>query len=275
MDLPCAVRRLFIRQSIPYLHAPSTLARQAPRILQSQHIGKVQSNPHRTVTTSSTSQQQAAAVTPEPEEPDTPPSPPQTNEPPPSSQFSRDISGIANSGVQPQQVDRNRPPSRAAIYSDLGGLNRFVDDPSAPRRGSYYQGKRSNVRTEKMFVPQQNLKSEDVLDVGDLQAKRAERALFMASQPVQQDLSAPPFRMGPSLGRTVGLAEERDVGRAFRQLEGLCSRNSVRADFNKQRFHERPGLKRKRLASQRWRRRFKADFQAVCRRVEELRRKGW
>ena len=91
---------------------------------------------------------------------------------------------------------------------------------------------------------------------------------------VVPDTEAPPFRIGPSLGRTVKV-ETRDLAASFRSLDMQVARNRVRADMNKQRFHERPGLKRKRLHSERWRRRFKADFQAVCRRVEELRRKGW
>jgi small subunit ribosomal protein MRP21 len=53
----------------------------------------------------------------------------------------------------------------------------------------------------------------------------------------------------------------------------LVSRNRIRADFNRQRFHERGGLKRKRLASERWR--FKEGFQRTVTRVQELRRKGW
>jgi hypothetical protein len=53
------------------------------------------------------------------------------------------------------------------------------------------------------------------------------------------------------------------------------ARNSVRRDFNKQKFHERPGLKRKRLKSERWRARFKTEFAATCKRVTELTRKGW
>ena len=93
---------------------------------------------------------------------------------------------------------------------------------------------------------------------------------------VPADTSAPPFRLGPSLGRRFVMnANNRDLAFAFKSLEITCARNKVRQDMHKQRFHERPGLKRKRLHSERWRRRFKADFQAVCRRVEDLRRKGW
>ncbi|TKA67281.1 hypothetical protein B0A49_09238 [Cryomyces minteri] len=86
-----------------------------------------------------------------------------------------------------------------------------------------------------------------------------------------------PMRLGPSVGRSIPLNTQggMDLGRALRMLDILCAKNKVRADFGRQRFHERGGLKRKRLHSERWRRRFKAGFTAVVKRVEELRRKGW
>ena len=84
-------------------------------------------------------------------------------------------------------------------------------------------------------------------------------------------------RSRPSVGRAIDVVPERgmDVGRALKSLNKLCLRNKVAADARSQRFHERPGMKRKRLKSQRWRRQFKASFQATVMRVKEMRRKGW
>ncbi|KAI4252220.1 MAG: hypothetical protein L6R42_008065 [Xanthoria sp. 1 TBL-2021] len=81
----------------------------------------------------------------------------------------------------------------------------------------------------------------------------------------------------PSLGRTVEVMPERglDLGRALRSLEINCAVNNVRGDAQTQRFHERPGMKRKRLHSLRWRRRFKIGFKAVVGKVKAMRRKGW
>lgn len=87
----------------------------------------------------------------------------------------------------------------------------------------------------------------------------------------------PPLRLGPSVGRSVTVEPGRgtDLGRAFRNLDINCMRNTVKGDFMRQRFHERPGLKRKRLRSARWRKRFKAGFRAMVSKVEEMRRSGW
>lgn len=90
-------------------------------------------------------------------------------------------------------------------------------------------------------------------------------------------LPEPPFKLGPSVGRTVDVDPNRgmDVGRAFKSLEQNCGRNKVRVDFTSQLFHERPGLKRKRLKTQRWRRRFKEGFRGMVKMVSQMRKQGW
>ncbi|KAF4555666.1 Ribosomal protein S21-like protein [Elsinoe fawcettii] len=86
-----------------------------------------------------------------------------------------------------------------------------------------------------------------------------------------------PVRLGPNLGRTVKVNPTRniDVGRAFRQLDILCTRNRVRTDFNRQRFHERPGLRRKRLKRERWRKHFKEGFKGMVALVKKMKKQGW
>lgn len=83
------------------------------------------------------------------------------------------------------------------------------------------------------------------------------------------------FVLKPSLGRSIDINAKIDVGRGFRLLEQSCARNKVRSDFTKQRFHERPGLKRKRLGRERWRRKFMEGFKATIGRVKQMRRQGW
>lgn len=84
-------------------------------------------------------------------------------------------------------------------------------------------------------------------------------------------------RLNPTYGRTVDLdaSRGRDIVRGIGMLGSLMARNKVKQDFNKQRFHERGGLKRKRLNSERWRARFKQGFRDVTGRVIELTKKGW
>ena len=82
------------------------------------------------------------------------------------------------------------------------------------------------------------------------------------------------IRSRPSLGRTVDVSAA-GVARAFQVLAYELRDNKIREDQKMQRFHERPGLKRKRLKSERWRRRFKFAFKATLQKVHEMRKKGW
>lgn len=81
----------------------------------------------------------------------------------------------------------------------------------------------------------------------------------------------------PSLGRTIELnaAKGVDLGRALSRLGQLTRQNHIQQDRKSQRFYERPGLKRKRLRSERYRARFKAGFLATVEKVKAMRRKGW
>lgn len=81
----------------------------------------------------------------------------------------------------------------------------------------------------------------------------------------------------PSLGRTIELnaAKGVDLGRALTRLGQLARQNRIQQDRKSQRFYERPGLKRKRLRSERYRARFKAGFLATVEKVKAMRRMGW
>ncbi|CAK7214400.1 hypothetical protein SBRCBS47491_002130 [Sporothrix bragantina] len=81
--------------------------------------------------------------------------------------------------------------------------------------------------------------------------------------------------LGPITGRTVHVGGQTDAANAFLMLNIMVRRNQVAQDFQRQRFHERPGKKRKRLASEWWRRKFRRGFIATVDRAKELARQGW
>lgn len=94
------------------------------------------------------------------------------------------------------------------------------------------------------------------------------------------------YRLRPVVGRTVELTtagsvangksgRNIDFAKALARLDMQVKVNRVKNDVARQRFHERNGLKRKRLRTERWQRRFKDGFKATCRRVSELARQGW
>lgn len=81
----------------------------------------------------------------------------------------------------------------------------------------------------------------------------------------------------PSVGRTIELDPGRgvDLARGLQRLQAQLNVNKVRSDQQRQRFHERPGLKRKRLKGERWRKRFKQGFIAIVEKVQQMRKQGW
>ncbi|KAF8253181.1 hypothetical protein K440DRAFT_627440 [Wilcoxina mikolae CBS 423.85] len=81
-----------------------------------------------------------------------------------------------------------------------------------------------------------------------------------------------PPKMGPTAGRSVLVTT--DLAQAFMRLKSIISQNKVRQDFHIQKFHERPGLKRKRLRSERHRRRFKEGFKRMVSIVMDMKKKG-
>jgi small subunit ribosomal protein MRP21 len=98
----------------------------------------------------------------------------------------------------------------------------------------------------------------------------------MAKAPVSTNDPAP-IKLNATTGRVIHVNTDRgvDAARAFRMLGMRLAQNNVRKDAQRQRFHERPGLKRKRLKSERWRKRFKEAFQGTVARVVNMKRQGW
>jgi ribosomal protein S21 len=102
-------------------------------------------------------------------------------------------------------------------------------------------------------------------------------AVLEPARPKPRLITELDIHVKPRTGRSVVVDPKKadDLGAKLRSLEYLCVRNRVKADFNMQKFHERPGLKRKRLASQRWRRNFRGRLNGVISRVNDLRVQGW
>jgi len=66
-----------------------------------------------------------------------------------------------------------------------------------------------------------------------------------------------------------------DVGVALSRLHTVMIRNEVFAGLRRDSRHERKGDMRRRLSSERWRRRFKNEVREKVKLVEQMRRRGW
>ncbi|KAM0321783.1 hypothetical protein ACHAQA_009879 [Verticillium albo-atrum] len=112
--------------------------------------------------------------------------------------------------------------------------------------------------------------STDTLDLSKIIA--AESDDFLRSH---YNAPKPELRLKPVLGRTIHCTQKRDVGSALRVLGVAVRLNQTKKFERLQRRHERPGLKRKRLRSERWRAKFKTGFAAAVLRVQEMKSQGW
>ncbi|KAM0273875.1 hypothetical protein ACHAQH_008170 [Verticillium albo-atrum] len=112
--------------------------------------------------------------------------------------------------------------------------------------------------------------STDTLDLSKIIA--AESDDFLRSH---YNAPKPELRLKPVLGRTVHCTPKRDFAGALKVLVSTLKLNKTKDLARMQKRHERPGLKRKRLRSERWRTRFKIGFAATVSRVQEMKNQGW
>ncbi|KAK2774159.1 hypothetical protein CKAH01_13253 [Colletotrichum kahawae] len=83
------------------------------------------------------------------------------------------------------------------------------------------------------------------------------------------------LRTRPQTGRTIHVTGSRDFSAAMKALEVQTKKNRIKTLWHAQKFHERPGMRRKRLKRERSVKRFKEGFVATVRRVQELTNQGW
>ncbi|KAK2466939.1 hypothetical protein APHAL10511_001197 [Amanita phalloides] len=77
----------------------------------------------------------------------------------------------------------------------------------------------------------------------------------------------------PYSGRSVHVANG-NLADAFKKLDYILARNKVRVEARKNERHEQKGAKRRRLSSERWRKRFAHEVRLKVQLVQKIRRRG-
>ncbi|KAH6966123.1 hypothetical protein EDB82DRAFT_320548 [Fusarium venenatum] len=109
----------------------------------------------------------------------------------------------------------------------------------------------------------------------------ANKSSAFGNEEASDPITRPQIRAKPVTGRTVFVKDyiTKTSGPtpmvALKILNRIVREDQVKNKYHSQKFHERKGLKRKRLASQRWRARFKHGFKSTVSRVIELKKQGW
>lgn len=263
----------------PAIHSATWLSSSGHVQLLAAHA-RASSCPRRFVSSTSSSQASspAAALRPQEDE-DDPPLRPSDGAPNPSSQPSSSTDRLSIVDDILDQTLNNRTPvtahSRTSRFKSTsaqadntrGSSATDVKDAFAHFPPSRDRGKGSPLfGASKTTAPRYGFSPQNLsLDVSSSLVKRL------------VPLAPRTIRLNSSVGRSVEVDPARGITLAagLAKLEIIVGVNGVRRDFSKQRFYERPGLKRKRLKSERWRRRFKDGFRAIVDKVETMRRQGW
>lgn len=213
---------------------------------------------------------QSAAAAPKPEEPDdTPPQDP--------------LAGLFGKEQtrENQPDDSQKPAPRATPWGSARSATQTNGDMNS----------RLNARMDELFprkpdgAGQTSLSSRsDGLKSGSIVSSMLLPQSQLPLSNSQSATNAPPARRAkrtlrsrPMVGRTIEVEPKAgtDLGAAMRKLDILLAVNKVRREQQRQRFHERGGLRRKRLKSERWRRYFKSAFDAAVDRVKLMKKQGW
>ena len=111
----------------------------------------------------------------------------------------------------------------------------------------------------------------------DKSANESEDVLrqFRQAEGEARSMERPSVSSRPRSGRTIHVSPKMTPARAMTSVGQLVNLERIRQTSAAQRFHERRGLRVKRLRSERWARKFKQGFVGTVKRVQELARQGW
>ncbi|CEJ82212.1 hypothetical protein VHEMI02290 [[Torrubiella] hemipterigena] len=187
---------------------------------------------------------------------------------------------IGNSNVAPTPEPKpttpapspSRAPAKEAPTASQSAASTILPPPPPP--AAEFEAK----ATPSPAAPTAQSSPMYPMDITSLLADRATASL--ASLP-SNPLERPMFRCAATVGRTIFVKDRGSPTSAptatvaMRMIDRVAREQKIRTKNRTQKFHERPGLRRKRLKSERWRARFKTGFKAACSRVLELKKQGW
>ncbi|OAA58296.1 Ribosomal protein S21 [Cordyceps fumosorosea ARSEF 2679] len=185
-------------------------------------------------------------------------------------------------GIQPKPQETAAPtPTKPDVQSTATTMTTPPPPPPPPKSASDVVAKSSpstDAPAHPYSATSKALPFE--LDVTSILSTKA--ADYGRSLQQEDPLTRPRVRAAATTGRTIfvraaqpGPNSAPTVRSALAMLGRLVKHQHIKTKYHSQKAHERPGLKRKRLASERWRSRFRDGFCAAYARVHELRKQGW
>ncbi|KAF2762900.1 hypothetical protein EJ05DRAFT_471865 [Pseudovirgaria hyperparasitica] len=195
-----------------------------------------------------------------------------------------------NRGVKQEETRRKQSPSllftnnsrskRGPSTTHLDGFDAVMNGSafSRPTRTSSAESRKfldGNFGKDWSPKPLQSTQPKLEMHLLDFGTTQSAPGLTSALSPGLEPQKYSYPRLYRGLGREVKTPGGSDLQKAITTLTMIVTKNKIRATHLSQKFHERAGMKRKRLKSVRWRRRFAQGFSYVTRRVQRFVNQGW
>jgi hypothetical protein len=178
---------------------------------------------------------------------------------------------------QQQQTPSERPPAKQAPTS----ATPTPPPPPPPQSQAAEKPAASPASASEPAHPYSASNTGNFFGL-DLASIIGERSLNYGVNLGQGDpTQRPQIRTKSVVGRTIFIRDRATAtsahspGQAFRMLNRLTKQQHIKNKYHSQKFHERNGMRKKRLRSERWRARFKKGFKACVTRTLELKKQGW
>ncbi|KAI9799476.1 MAG: hypothetical protein M1833_003998 [Piccolia ochrophora] len=183
--------------------------------------------------------------------------------------------------IAPKTAPPNPPKDRSSpthqIQDLLSGLQSSPERQASRNKSNPLFDPRGNSGTDLLHFFRESNKRGSPSTRDAISRMETPRSGMGPLAPPRAAPAPPPIRLSPALGRSVAMEGERgrDLGRALTLLNIRCAQEVIKGDSMQQRFHERPGKKRKRIKSATWRKSFLKGFRDVVYKVQDMKRKGW
>ncbi|KAI8297893.1 hypothetical protein K4K61_012349 [Colletotrichum sp. SAR11_59] len=182
------------------------------------------------------------------------------------------IRGVRNRAFEQETAHLMLPPQHFATIitagqpASMATATYFLDIPH------FVQQRVSAASKKKPHTPFAYDAASSNFDISQLIAMDSDDFMMKHHAAGQQEIE---LRTRPQTGRTIHVTGSRDFSAAMKALDVSTKRNRIKSLWHGQKFHERPGMRRKRLRRERSIKRYKEGFVATVRRVQELTNQGW
>ncbi|WWC90427.1 ribosomal protein S21 [Kwoniella dendrophila CBS 6074] len=158
------------------------------------------------------------------------------------------------------------PPTSGQLFSNLSGTTGKRD----LREG--FSKLRFDPLINSSSLSQDNDEGDKIYGSNSNNNSSERENWWIKASRTSQDLGGYPTNQ--STGRSILVTKNGEFLTAYKRLQGLLRQSNLKKELRLQEFHEKPSVKKRRLLSERHRRRFKEMVRAKVQQVVSMRNRG-